>query len=182
MKKKQKRGEAMTSTEITICSAFELWKKPPSLTFSIEPVIHQIESNEPYIDKKYYTQLKKAFQRCEEIFLLNDFMPPVMTWKQFSSSLQPTCDWYRNNVRNAEAFMKSRLLFLEMIAQKSLKKLQLLQTFKMLSFFAVSIHIQIMLQALTNLWHQDRQVYANIKQALLKRIKPLFGIVKTKSD
>jgi len=49
-------------------------KKPPSLTFSIE-----IESNKPYIDIKYYTQLKKAFQRCEEIFLLNDFIPLVMT-------------------------------------------------------------------------------------------------------
>ena len=99
-------------------------------TFSIEPVIIlEIESNQPYIDLKilHTLNLKKAFQRCEELFLLNDFMPLVMTWKQFSSSLQPTCDWYRNNVRNAEAFMKSRLLFLEMIAQKSLKKLRLKQ-------------------------------------------------------
>jgi len=54
-------------------------KKPPSLTFSIEPVIHQIESNEPNIDIKILHAIEKAFQRCEEIFLLNDFMPPVMT-------------------------------------------------------------------------------------------------------
>jgi len=50
-------------------------KKPPSLTFSIE-----IESNKPYIDMKILHTIEKAFQRCEEIFLLNDFMPPpVMT-------------------------------------------------------------------------------------------------------
>jgi len=46
-------------------------KKPPSLTFSIE-----IESNKPYIDMKILHTIEKAFQRCEEIFLLNDFMPP----------------------------------------------------------------------------------------------------------
>ena len=63
MKKKQKRGEAMTSTEITICSAFELWKKPPSLTFSIEPVIHQIESNEPYIDVKILHAIEKSIPK-----------------------------------------------------------------------------------------------------------------------
>ena len=123
MKKKQKRGEAMTSTEITICSAFELWKSLPPSPSELNPLSIKLNRTNPTLTYKYYMQLKKAFQRCEEIFLLNDFMPPVMTWKQFSSSLQPTCDWYRNNVRNAEAFMKSRLLFLEMIAQKSLKKL-----------------------------------------------------------
>ena len=50
----------------------------------------------------------------------------------------------------------------------------------MLFIFAVSIHIQKMLQAPTNLWHQDRKVDANIKQALLKRIKPLFWHGKDK--
>ena len=158
--------------------------QPPTFS-SIEPVIQQIESNQPYIDIKILHTFEKSIPKMwRNLFVKNDFMPPVMTWKQFSSSLQPTCDWYRNNVRNAEAFMKSRLLFLEMIAQKSLKKLQLEPNFcgHLKCFFAVSLHIQIMLQALTNLWHQDRKVYAMIKQALLERIKPLFGIVKAKSN
>ena len=129
MKKKQKNEEGRRQWLLQrLLSAvhLNLWKSlplPHLLDWTryypwnwIEPTLH-------WPKNITHIEFKKAFQRCEEIFLLNDFMPPVMTWKQFSSSLQPTCDWYRNNVRNAEAFMKSRLLFLEMIAQKSLKKL-----------------------------------------------------------
>lgn len=51
----------------------------------------------------------------------------------------------------------------------------------MLFIFAVLIHIQKMLQAPTNLWHQDRKdANINFKQALLKRIKPLFWHGKDK--
>merc|ERR1712192_283071 len=86
-------------------------------------------------------------------------------------------------VRIAEAFMKSRLLFLEMIAQKSLKKLQLkqkepqnlvLQTFKILTSFALSNHIQIMSQALTKL--------CNYLSSPVERKKQLFGISKYKLE
>lgn len=54
--------------------------------------------------------LKKAFQRCEGLFLWNDFMLMVIMLKKFSST-DNVID--RNSVRNAEAFKKSRLLFRE---------------------------------------------------------------------
>ena len=75
-KKKQKkeggeRGKAMTSTEIIICSAFEFVKKPPLKPSQIKPVtIHEIESNQPYIDLKilHTIELKKHSKDVKNSF------------------------------------------------------------------------------------------------------------------
>jgi len=54
--------------------------KKASLPHLLNLTRYQIELNQPYIDMEILHTIEKAFQRCEEIFLLNDFMPPpVMT-------------------------------------------------------------------------------------------------------
>ena len=61
----------MTSTEIIICSAFEFVKKPPLKPSQIKPVtIHEIESNQPYIDLKilHTIELKKHSKDVKNSF------------------------------------------------------------------------------------------------------------------